>query len=161
DPPGRGRRDAPGVRRRDEGAVGDRPAAAVQFRDALDPSLPAGLARPVRGRCAGGAGHRRGWARPGDPAGADRPAVGPGVRRAGLEQFGALRRGARSTPLRVSIFAMHCISIGMRTIMATTSMVHVRVDDVVKARATEALAAMGLSISDAVRMLLVRTAAEK
>ena len=45
--------------------------------------------------------------------------------------------------------------------MATTSMVHVRVDDVVKAQATEALAAMGLSVSDAVRMLLVRTAAEK
>lgn len=45
--------------------------------------------------------------------------------------------------------------------MASTSMVHVRVDNEVKAKAAEALAAMGLSVSDAVRMLLVRTAAEK
>ena len=44
---------------------------------------------------------------------------------------------------------------------STTSMVHVRVDATVKAQATETLAAMGLSVSDAVRMLLVRTAAEK
>lgn len=44
---------------------------------------------------------------------------------------------------------------------ATTSMVHVRVDDKVKKDAAEALAAMGLSVSDAVRMLLIRTAAEK
>jgi DNA-damage-inducible protein J len=44
--------------------------------------------------------------------------------------------------------------------MATT-MVHVRVDEKVKNDATETLAAMGISISDAVRMLLVRVAAEK
>jgi DNA-damage-inducible protein J len=40
-------------------------------------------------------------------------------------------------------------------------MVHVRVDEQVKAQATEALAAMGLSVSDAVRILLMRVAAEK
>jgi DNA-damage-inducible protein J len=40
-------------------------------------------------------------------------------------------------------------------------MVHVRVDEQVKAQATEALAAMGLSVSDAVRILLTRVAAEK
>ena len=40
--------------------------------------------------------------------------------------------------------------------MAHTSMLHVRVDDDVKAQATEALAAMGLSVSDAVRILLKR-----
>lgn len=45
--------------------------------------------------------------------------------------------------------------------MAATTMVHVRVDEQVKAQAAETLAAMGLSISDAVRMLLVRVAAEK
>jgi DNA-damage-inducible protein J len=45
-------------------------------------------------------------------------------------------------------------------IMATT-MVHVRVDEKTKQRATEALAGMGISVSDAVRMLLVRVAAEK
>ena len=44
--------------------------------------------------------------------------------------------------------------------MATT-MVHIRVDEQVKAQATETLASMGLSVSDAVRMLLVRVAAEK
>jgi DNA-damage-inducible protein J len=45
--------------------------------------------------------------------------------------------------------------------MAATSMVHVRVDENVKAQAAETLATMGLSISDAVRVLLVRVAAEK
>lgn len=45
--------------------------------------------------------------------------------------------------------------------MATTAMVHVRLDEKVKARAEKALAAMGLSVSDAVRVLLTRVAAEK
>jgi DNA-damage-inducible protein J len=45
--------------------------------------------------------------------------------------------------------------------MATTTMVHIRVDEKVKADATKTLAAMGISVSDAVRMLLVRVAAEK
>ena len=44
--------------------------------------------------------------------------------------------------------------------MATT-MVHVRVDGKTKQRAAKTLAAMGISVSDAVRMLLVRVAAEK
>jgi DNA-damage-inducible protein J len=44
--------------------------------------------------------------------------------------------------------------------MATT-MVHIRVDEKVKEDATATLAAMGMSVSDAVRMLLVRVAAEK
>jgi DNA-damage-inducible protein J len=44
--------------------------------------------------------------------------------------------------------------------MATT-MVHVRVDEKVKNDAAKTLAAMGISVSDAVRMLLVRVAAEK
>ena len=43
--------------------------------------------------------------------------------------------------------------------MATTTMVHVRVDDETKAQATEALAAMGLSVSDAVRDFLKRVVA--
>ena len=42
-----------------------------------------------------------------------------------------------------------------------TAMVHVRIDQRVKDKATKALAAMGMSVSDAVRMLLVRVAAEK
>lgn len=40
--------------------------------------------------------------------------------------------------------------------MARTTMLHVRVDDEIKAQASEALEAMGLSISDAVRILLKR-----
>ena len=44
--------------------------------------------------------------------------------------------------------------------MATT-MVHIRVDEKVKKRAARTLAAMGMSVSDAVRILLVRVAAEK
>lgn len=45
--------------------------------------------------------------------------------------------------------------------MASTSMVHVRVDTDLKEQATEALAAMGLSVSDAVRVFLTRVVAEQ
>jgi DNA-damage-inducible protein J len=45
--------------------------------------------------------------------------------------------------------------------LTATTMVHVRVDERVKARAAKALAAMGLSVSDAVRVMLTRVAAEK
>ena len=44
---------------------------------------------------------------------------------------------------------------------AHSSMLHVRVDDELKAKASEALAAMGLSVSDAVRLLLHRIAADQ
>ncbi len=39
---------------------------------------------------------------------------------------------------------------------AQTSMLHIRVDDDTKEQATEALSAMGLSVSDAVRLFLRR-----
>ncbi|HEY5106731.1 MAG TPA: type II toxin-antitoxin system RelB/DinJ family antitoxin [Caulobacteraceae bacterium] len=45
--------------------------------------------------------------------------------------------------------------------MTETTMIHVRVDDDTKAQASEALSAMGLSISDAVRILLRRVIAEQ
>ena len=45
--------------------------------------------------------------------------------------------------------------------MATTTMVHVRVDEKIKAEATETLASMGLTISDAVRVFLTRVVADK
>jgi DNA-damage-inducible protein J len=45
--------------------------------------------------------------------------------------------------------------------MAGTSMVHIRVDEQVKAQATKVLTAMGLSVSDAVRIFLTRVAVEK
>lgn len=44
--------------------------------------------------------------------------------------------------------------------MATT-MVHVRIDQKTKEKAAKTLAAMGMSVSDAVRMLLLRVAVEK
>jgi DNA-damage-inducible protein J len=42
-----------------------------------------------------------------------------------------------------------------------SSMVHIRVDKKVKAKASKTLASMGLTVSDAVRLLLTRVAAEK
>lgn len=45
--------------------------------------------------------------------------------------------------------------------MAATTMVHVRVDENIKAQATETLASMGLTISDAVRVFLTRVVADK
>lgn len=45
--------------------------------------------------------------------------------------------------------------------MSTTTMVHVRVDQQIKAQATETLASMGLSVSDAVRVFLMRVVADK
>ncbi len=45
--------------------------------------------------------------------------------------------------------------------MAATEMVHIRIDKRVKAQAAKALSDMGLSVSDAVRVLLTRVAAEK
>jgi DNA-damage-inducible protein J len=44
---------------------------------------------------------------------------------------------------------------------AHTSMLHVRVDDETKEQATAALSAMGLSVSDAVRLFLRRVVAEQ
>src|SRR3546814_11228306 len=65
---------------------------------------------------------------------------------------------------------LECISIeihiGIRfrsgdiAMAAHTSMLHVRVDDKLKAAAAENLANFGLSISDAVRILLTRVAKE-
>lgn len=43
---------------------------------------------------------------------------------------------------------------------ATTTMVHVRVDEKIKAQATETLNAMGLTVSDAVRVFLTRVVAD-
>jgi len=45
--------------------------------------------------------------------------------------------------------------------MAATEMVHVRVEKRIKTQAAKTLSAMGLSVSDAVRVLLTRVAVEK
>lgn len=44
---------------------------------------------------------------------------------------------------------------------ATTTMVHVRVDEKIKAQAAETLSAMGLTVSDAVRVFLTRIVVDK
>ena len=49
----------------------------------------------------------------------------------------------------------------MGTRAAVTTMIHVRVDQGLKAEASETLEKMGLSLSDAVRLLLTRIAKEK
>lgn len=45
--------------------------------------------------------------------------------------------------------------------MATTTMIHVRLEESLKKDATSALEAMGLSLSDAIRVFLTRVAAEQ
>ena len=45
--------------------------------------------------------------------------------------------------------------------MSATTMVHVHVDEEIKAQATATLAAMGLTVSDAVRVFLTRVVAEQ
>ncbi len=45
--------------------------------------------------------------------------------------------------------------------MSTDTVVRARIDSETKARAAEALQAMGLSVSDAIRLLLLRVADEK
>ena len=45
--------------------------------------------------------------------------------------------------------------------MATTTMIHVRLDDSLKKDASTALEAMGLSLSDAIRVVLTRVAADQ
>jgi len=57
------------------------------------------------------------------------------------------------------LYEIQCIS--SRDHMASTEMVHVRVEKRIKTQAAKALAAMGLSVSDAVRVLLTRVAVEK
>jgi DNA-damage-inducible protein J len=44
---------------------------------------------------------------------------------------------------------------------ASTTMVHVRVDENIKAQATETLNSMGLTVSDAIRVFLTRIVADK
>jgi DNA-damage-inducible protein J len=47
------------------------------------------------------------------------------------------------------------------TVPNATAMIHVRVDQKLKAKAAKTLDAMGLSLSDAVRLLLTRIAVEQ
>jgi DNA-damage-inducible protein J len=49
-----------------------------------------------------------------------------------------------------------CSNVGTITVATQTSMLHIRIDDDIKEQATQALAAMGLSVLDAVRLFLHR-----
>jgi DNA-damage-inducible protein J len=66
-----------------------------------------------------------------------------------------LRQRIASAHLTVS-HSRYTIAKTEDSIMAHSTMLHVRVDDEIKTQASEALAAMGLSVSDAVRILLKR-----
>ena len=57
---------------------------------------------------------------------------------------------------------MHLNLIEWEYIMAaTTTMVHVRVDEKIKTQAAETLNSMGLTVSDAIRVFLTRVVADK
>lgn len=45
--------------------------------------------------------------------------------------------------------------------MTTSAMIHVRVNEEIKVQATETLASMGLTVSDAVRVFLMRVVADR
>jgi DNA-damage-inducible protein J len=56
---------------------------------------------------------------------------------------------------------MYLIDLNRERSMAATTMVHVRVDEHIKTQATETLSAMGLTVSDAVRIFLTRVVADQ
>jgi DNA-damage-inducible protein J len=85
--------------------------------------------------------------------------TGPGSKRIANREP-VLRAGARG--LGASERRHHRDTMYLREVEAmATTMVHVRVDEKTKQKAAKTLAGMGISVSDAVRMLLVRVAAEK
>jgi DNA-damage-inducible protein J len=53
------------------------------------------------------------------------------------------------------------MAVPENTPMAQTSMLHVRIDDELKAQAGLALESMGMSVSDAVRILLTRVVSDQ
>jgi DNA-damage-inducible protein J len=66
------------------------------------------------------------------------------------------------TWLLLSVSQLRCI-IGLQEVltMPQSTMLHIRVEDEIKEQASEALAAMGLSMSDAVRILLKRVVSDQ
>lgn len=73
-------------------------------------------------------------------------------------------RGGRGVALRLCAVCdtMYLNQSQQEAVMAaTTTMVHVRVDENVKAQAAETLASMGLTVSDAIRVFLTRVVADK
>jgi len=100
--------------------------------------------------------------------------IGVGVVKALVLVFGCLAMGRATSmcwPGREAVRYPPSGRIGWQPIAVSmylkdrhqmsTTMVHVRVDKKTKQRAAKTLAGMGISVSDAVRMLLIRVAAEK
>lgn len=91
--------------------------------------------------------------------GAARPQVRPGMRMSSICP-GCGPGRSRATRILCGHFTVsqsrYIIAGTEDSIMAHSTMLHVRVDDEIKTQASEALAAMGLSVSDAVRILLKR-----
>lgn len=56
---------------------------------------------------------------------------------------------------------LHNVRVQKETVVSTDTVIRARIDSDTKERAAEALQAMGLSISDAIRLLMVRIAEEK
>jgi DNA-damage-inducible protein J len=74
----------------------------------------------------------------------------------------------KSTTVCIKIFTVSLLRyiicqyvFGEIKMAAHTSMLHVRIDDETKAQATQTLAAMGLSVSDAVRLFLHRVVVDQ
>lgn len=68
-----------------------------------------------------------------------------------------------ATRTAAALIEIQCIAFttkGARK-MAATTMVHVRVDEHIKNQATETLASMGLTVSDAVRVFLTRVVTDQ
>jgi DNA-damage-inducible protein J len=55
---------------------------------------------------------------------------------------------------------IHSETFGVKIMATQTSMLHVRIDEEIKAQAADTLAKFGLTVSDAVRILLTRVARE-
>lgn len=56
---------------------------------------------------------------------------------------------------------MYLTDLSKESTMAATTMVHVRVDEQLKTQASETLAGMGLTVSDAIRVFLTRIVADQ
>jgi DNA-damage-inducible protein J len=59
------------------------------------------------------------------------------------------------------MYVLQCSYNKKRNIMATNSVVRARIDEDIKIEASIVLASMGLTMSDAVRLMLIRVATEK
>lgn len=87
--------------------------------------------------------------------------VWPNLEKADLAfTWGYLRLGSQQSWFSISI-ELQCSSIVEIKAMATNAVVRARIDEHIKEEASTVLAAMGLTVSDAFRLLLTKIAREK